>query len=210
MKLALFGCTGKTGDYLVEKALRRGYEVTLYSRRRITDSRIKVVIGEISDYDRVVSATRGQDAVFSILSPPLNQKTDSIITNGLVNIFKAMKETGVVRFIGTGNPSYRDAHDKTDLIFNAAVLGMRTFYNNVYKDVMNYSSIIDKEKKKIIWSWFRVPVPNDNEQTGYITGFVGDGEVGFIPVSRCDLAEAMLDELERGIYIHQMPIINSQ
>ena len=71
MKLLIFGATGGTGRALVEHALEQGHVVTAFARDpvkvRTTHKNLRVVKGDILNYDSVEAAINGQDAVLSAL-----------------------------------------------------------------------------------------------------------------------------------------------
>ena len=71
MNLLIFGATGGTGRELVEQALQNGHTVTAFARNpsnvRTTHPNLRVVKGDISNYEPVEAALRGQDAALSAL-----------------------------------------------------------------------------------------------------------------------------------------------
>jgi putative NADH-flavin reductase len=71
MNLLIFGATGKTGRKLVDQALAQGHAVTAFARDpakiRTRHENLRVVQGDILDYDAVKSAVANQDAVVSAL-----------------------------------------------------------------------------------------------------------------------------------------------
>jgi putative NADH-flavin reductase len=71
MTLLVFGATGGTGRALVEQALDQGHIVTAFARDpakiRTRHRNLKVVKGNIFDYESVQAAINGHDAVMSAL-----------------------------------------------------------------------------------------------------------------------------------------------
>jgi putative NADH-flavin reductase len=71
MNLLILGATGRTGRVLVEQALALGHTVTAFARNpakvRTTHPNLRVAKGDISNYDSLEAAIRGQDAVLSAL-----------------------------------------------------------------------------------------------------------------------------------------------
>jgi putative NADH-flavin reductase len=69
MNLLILGATGGTGRALVEQALEQGHTVTAFARDpsklRMTHQNLRIVKGDILDYDSVETAIRGQDAALS-------------------------------------------------------------------------------------------------------------------------------------------------
>ncbi|HTK81869.1 MAG TPA: NAD(P)H-binding protein, partial [Bacteroidota bacterium] len=71
MNLLIFGSTGGTGRVLVEQALAEGHIVTAFARNpakvQTTHKNLRIVKGDILQYDSVEMAIAGQDAVLSTL-----------------------------------------------------------------------------------------------------------------------------------------------
>jgi putative NADH-flavin reductase len=71
MNVLIFGATGGTGRALVEQALAQGHSVTAFARDpakvRTTHASLRVVKGDVLNYDSVEAALRGQDAALSAL-----------------------------------------------------------------------------------------------------------------------------------------------
>jgi putative NADH-flavin reductase len=71
MKLLIFGGTGRTGRALVKQALEQGHIVTVFVRDPakldMAHENLRVMKGDIADYDSVETAIKAQDAVLSAL-----------------------------------------------------------------------------------------------------------------------------------------------
>ena len=71
MKLLIFGGTGRTGRALVEQALEQGHVVTVFARDPaklgMAHENLRVMKGDIADYNSVETAIKEQDAVLSAL-----------------------------------------------------------------------------------------------------------------------------------------------
>ncbi len=71
VNLLVLGATGGTGRALVEQALEQGHIVTAFARNpakvRTTHKNLRIVKGDIMNYDSVEAAINGQDAVLSAL-----------------------------------------------------------------------------------------------------------------------------------------------
>jgi putative NADH-flavin reductase len=71
MKLLIFGGTGRTGRAVVAQALEQGHVVTVFARDPsklgMAHENLRVMKGDIADYDSVETAIKAQDAVLSAL-----------------------------------------------------------------------------------------------------------------------------------------------
>jgi putative NADH-flavin reductase len=112
MRLAIFGATGGTGRRLVERAIAEGHEVTAFvrnpSRMTARHERLKIVVGDVFDTERVREAVAGKEAVISVLgsrqpSNPLHPHRagdpNGPASTGSGNIIMAMQEHGLRRFV---------------------------------------------------------------------------------------------------------------
>jgi putative NADH-flavin reductase len=72
MKLLIFGGTGRTGRALVEQALEQGHAVTVLARDpaklAMTHENLRVMKGDVADYESVEGTVKSQDAVLSALA----------------------------------------------------------------------------------------------------------------------------------------------
>src|SRR3984893_5195874 len=71
MKLLIFGGTGRTGRALVEQALQQGHAVTVFARDpaklAMAHENLRVMKGDVADYESVETTIKSQDAVISAL-----------------------------------------------------------------------------------------------------------------------------------------------
>lgn len=132
MKLLIIGATGGTGKELVKQALERGHIVTALVRKpeKLQKERtlrpfgcahgrqaqgdlnsgfsLKIMQGNVLDYESVSRAVEGQEAVLSALGHKRWLGPTRILSDGTKNIMKAMEAHNVSRFIcgtslGVGN-----------------------------------------------------------------------------------------------------------
>lgn len=112
MRLVIFGPTGGTGRRLVERAIAEGHEVTAFvrnpSRMSARHQRLRIVVGDAFDPEKVREAVAGNEAVISVLgsrqpSNPLRPlrlgDPNGPVSVGSANIIAAMKEHGLRRFV---------------------------------------------------------------------------------------------------------------
>jgi putative NADH-flavin reductase len=112
MRLVIFGPTGGTGRRLVERAIAEGHEVTAFvrnpSRMGARHQRLRVVVGDAFNPEKVREAVAGNEAVISVLgsrqpSNPLRPlrpgDPNGPVSVGSANIIAAMKEHGLRRFV---------------------------------------------------------------------------------------------------------------
>src|SRR3712207_3877578 len=120
MKVAVFGATGKVGRHLVDQALERGDEVTVFVRdpSKLTTQRherLEVVQGDVLDPKDVEQAVVGAGAILSALGHTKTSSKD-VLTEGTKNIVAAMKEHGIRRLVSLTGAGVRDPKDEPPLV----------------------------------------------------------------------------------------------
>jgi putative NADH-flavin reductase len=209
MKLAIFGATGKTGQHLMRLALEEGHEVTVLARdpSKIAKQheRLTVVQGSLKDascMDRVVT---GADAVLSALGPSSNQPTFEI-SQGTQSIIESMKKNGVKRLVISAGAGVGDPEDQPKLFNKLINVLLKTLSKNVYEDMVKTVSVV--RSSGLDWTVVRVPMLTDDAPTGQRKiGMVGKGMGPRI--SRADMAEFMLQQVNNRQYVHKAPAISS-
>ena len=113
-KIAVIGGTGKSGQYLVQNLLEKGYSLKLLVRHpenfTIQNSLIEVVKGDVRDEAAVRSLIEGTDIVMSTLGQPKGEK--SIFSDAAKNIISAMNHYGINRYMVTTGLSVNTASDQ--------------------------------------------------------------------------------------------------
>ncbi|WP_042262089.1 NAD(P)-dependent oxidoreductase, partial [Paraburkholderia heleia] len=71
--IALFGATGPTGRHIIEEALTRGYNLSVYTRdpKKLASfaGRVEIVVGDLQDRSAIAKCVQGAHAVISALGP---------------------------------------------------------------------------------------------------------------------------------------------
>jgi len=103
MNILIFGASGNTGRELVKQALTNGHRVTAFIRTTgkltISDEKLKIIEGNVKDYDTVKNAIHNQEAVLSTLGVSKQLNSDPLVIEGVKNIVKAMEILNTTRLI---------------------------------------------------------------------------------------------------------------
>src|SRR6267154_2085726 len=98
------GATGKQGGAVVEALLTRGHRVRALTRNpaspaadRLRGQGVEIAVGDFTDHDSLVRATRGTDAVYA-MSTPYEQGAEKEIAQG-TTITDAARAAGVAHII---------------------------------------------------------------------------------------------------------------
>jgi len=209
MKLAVFGATGGTGKQLVEQALAAGHEVVAFARdpSKLTTrhERLTIAPGDVTDQAAVECAVNGVEAVISVLGPRDNDRSKPI-TRGTQNILAAMKKYGVRRFVLSSTPSASDPNDLPDFRFKIAIGLVRLTLRSAYEDIVNTAQVV--RASDCDWTIVRVSMLTDAPKTGVVKmGHVG--KTMGMRLSRADLAEFMLEQVQDAKYLRQAPAISN-
>jgi len=209
MKIAIFGATGETGRQLVEQALAAGYQVVAYvrnpSKLNTKHENLTIVQGELADQAIIERAVSAADAVISVLGPRGGSK-DKPITRGMQNIIEAMKKQGVRRLIISSTLSAKDPNDLPDFKAKALVNLVKLTMHAAYEEIVSVADTV--RKSDLDWTIVRLTTLNNNPKSGKVrVGYLGKGEVG-LRISRPDLAEFLLKQVQDTKYLRQAPVIS--
>jgi putative NADH-flavin reductase len=210
MRIAVFGATGDTGIRLVEQALAAGDHVVAYvrnpSKLNISHEHLKVIQGELTDEPLIESAVRGADAVISALGPRGDSKNKPI-TRGMQSITAAMKKQGVRRLIITSTLSAKDPNDPLNFRTKALVNLVKVTMHDAYEEIVSVAETV--RDSDLDWTIVRLTMLNSNPKSGKVkAGYVGKGEVGTW-ISRADLADFLLRQVQDTKYLRQAPAISN-
>jgi putative NADH-flavin reductase len=210
MKITLFGATGKTGPYLIEEGLRRGFEIQVFahSGRSFERSDVSVVRGDFADMNRMQEAIRGSTAVLSALGPtrfshpgnlPITHATEAIIT--------AMKRERVSRLIAVSTGSAPDPGDGFALKIWLPAFLIKLAMPAAFKDIIGLASAV--RASGLSWTLVRsVGVLNNRPASGQLNiGPCGRSKHS-LKLSREDLARFMFDQIADHHYSEQAPGIS--
>lgn len=204
MKIVIFGASGRTGILTVYQALEKGYEVTAFTRKSasvtITHKNIRIIEGDILEYEKVKQAVEGQDAVISTLGVSSNKK-NTILSDGTVNIIRAMNETGVKRFICMSSIGIL----KDDGGFWFGKLFLPLFLKNEFDDKKRQMHLI--KSSDLEWVIIRPVSLTQSPKTGKYK--IYDYKPGSSKIPRSDVADFMLKLVTDKKYDRQMPAISA-
>ena len=208
MKLTIFGSTGGTGRQVMAQALEQGHAVTAFARspEKLDQKHenLRLIQGDVMDLASVERAIQGQDAVLCTLGlPAMNKK--KLRANGTKNIIRAMRKSGVSRFVCQSGLGISDSYDILPLYYKYLILPLMLRY--VYADHEIQENYI--KESQLDWIIARPAALNDGEHTGsYQHGYTADNKTVTNKISRADTADFMLKQLADNNYLHKTPCIS--
>ena len=207
-KIALFGASGQTGQEFLDQALKEGYIVKALvrtpSKINQTSPDLEVIQGDVLNYDDVEKTVADTEVVVSLFGH-VKGSPEWLQTNGTENIVKAMKQYQVERIIslsGGGLPFEKDEPKFPDKMIRFI---MKVAVPKVLKDAERHAEVLEKSGLK--WTIVRGPrLTNDPKKGEYRVGWVGVN--ASTKVGRADLADFILEEVEKEAYNEQMPFVS--
>jgi putative NADH-flavin reductase len=203
MRLIIFGATGSVGRILVEQALQDNHLVTAFLRDpaklTISHSNLKVAQGDVLDYQSVEKAVKNQEVVICTLGAGAKGKLRAA---GTKNIIRAMENTGVQRFICQSTLGIGDSRGNLNFFWKYIMFGM--FIKQAYKDHELQEKYV--MQSKLDWIIVRPAAFTDGQRTGnYRHGFRPHEPGLTLKISRADVADFILHQLEKDTYLRRTP-----
>jgi putative NADH-flavin reductase len=204
MKIALFGASGRTGLLLTFQALNQGHEVTAYTRSphkiSITHKNIRIIEGELQDYERIKEAIIGQDVVMCTLGIEKNIYS-TLLSDATRMILRAMEECGVKRFICMSSAGVLG----NDGGFWFGKILIPLFLKHVFEDKKRQIDVIRESKAE--WVIVRPVGLTDSPKTGRFQ--INEGLPTSWKIPRNDVADFMLKLMTDKKYDFKIPSISS-
>ena len=203
MKIVVFGASGHIGQLVVNRALENGHKVTAFVRNptslSIKDKNFSLCIGDITNYAQVAEAIKGNDAVISTVGNSTRSvvfKSHSIISEGVKNIVKAMKEQKVNRLL------FISSFGLNENIFLPQKIFIRTILKNIFADM-------PQQEKSISQSGLDYTIVRPARLTDETT--VGEYKAAeelyigpFSHISRSAVADFLIKELETKKFFNKI------
>lgn len=208
MKLLVFGATGTVGWQVVAQALEQGHIVTAFARNPgklgIQNPNLKLFQGDVLDLYTVQQAVQGQDAVVCTLGS--GQKlTGTVRSEGTRNIIQAMQQTGVRRLICQTTLGAGDSWGSLNFYWKYIMFGL--ILRNVFADHERQEQ--DVQQSGLDWTIVRPGAFIDGNRTGlYRHGFPGTDKTSQLKISRADVADFILRQVNDRVYLHQAPSLS--
>jgi len=188
---------------LVEQALAQGHTVTALARNPakldLKNANLTTVQGDVLDRAAVERAVAGQEAVVSALGAPASQK-DTVRSEGTRNIVRAMEKAGVRRFVYMTTLGMGDS--RAMLPFSYKYIIVPLILRHAFADSERQEAQI--RQSQLDWTIARPATLTNGQRTGkYRHGFSVNEKGLKIQISRADVADFMLKQLEDKTYLHQ-------
>jgi len=208
MKILILGSTGGTGQQLVIQSLKQNHEVTAFARDpsklNLNHENLTVVKGSVLDKDVLANALDGKDAVLSTLGVGKSLKSKDLISNAVRIIISTMNEKNVKRLVFLSAFGVGETFKQADFIQRVI---FKLFLRNIYADKSKADDHI--HRSALEWTLVYPVLLTDGPRTGkYKVGEKLEMK-GMPKISRADVAEFMLRELNDKTFLKKSPILMS-
>lgn len=213
MRIAVLGATGRTGVPLVAGALQRGHEVRVLARDRakaerllpVDDDRLEVLEGDATDPAALDALSQGVEAVVDVTGPVKGGPSDlrRQVTGGLL---PALARHGVDRLILLTGAGVRVAGDRPK-VADRAIRGVMKLAQPAILDD-GEAAVAAVTASDLAWTVVRAPRLTDGAARGRVRSAAHVGGDTGTTLGRADLATFLLDELDRGAWIRQAPVVS--
>jgi putative NADH-flavin reductase len=205
-RILIIGATGGTGRQLVAQALERGLEVTALvrnpSKLGVDHPRLTVVPGDVLDRASVEGAMRGQEAVVSALGHKRYFYPTRILSEGTRNILQAMDAHAVPRLVCETSLGIGDSTGRLGLFYTLFIIPViLPFY---FWDKTRQERLIAQSNAE--WVIVRPGMLTNGAKRGRFRHGRDVGSfVWSVRISRADVADFMLNQLESDAYLRAAP-----
>jgi putative NADH-flavin reductase len=205
-RILIIGATGGLGRQLVTQALERTYAVTALvrepSRLEIDHPQLTIIQGDVLDYGSVDAVMQDQEAVLSALGHKRYLYPTRILSDGTRHILRAMETHGVSRLVCATSLGIGDSAGRMGLYYTFFVIPVIVpfyFWEKTRQEKMIAQSEVE-------WVIVRPGALTNGTKRGHSRhgGHVGSF-FSTVRISRADVADFMLNQLESDTYLRTAP-----
>lgn len=202
MNVVVFGATGRVGRKVVAGGIARGHEMTaavrdpkrIRARQRIP----RIVTCDLLDAEQVGGAVAEADAVILVVRSLSAFFPGEVHSRGTANVVAAMKANAVRRLVCVSAAGTNDDYDPN----------LPTFFTRVTRPLLLsrvWPELHSMETRVmgsgLDWTLVHVARLTNGPAEGHYRAEEGHSIAGGLKISRADVADFMLKELERGDWI---------
>lgn len=208
-KIALFGASGRSGKAFLNQALDKEYKIKALVRNpsglEIENSNLEIIKGDVLELNWVKKTIEDTDIVISLFGHVKNSPKN-IQSAGTKNIITAMEELGVKEIISLSGGALPYPEKDQPKFIDYLIRGiMGLLAKDIVIEAKNHAELL--KASKLDWTIVRAPRLTLNPRKGtYRIGWVGVNSG--TELSREDLADFILNQIEKTNYKFQMPFVS--
>lgn len=207
MKIAVIGAAGGIGLALTQQALEQGHEVTAVMRNpgklTLAHPKLHVAKGDVRDQASIEAALRGQDAVFVSIGVPPSRKPITTFSQGASGVLAALQKTPHVKFVSVTGIGAGDSRGHGGFFYDKILQPL--LLKEIYNDKDREEAIIKASGAE--WMIVRPGMLTNGARTGSYRVLTDLNGVTAGKISRADVADFVLRQLEHPTHFKQTPLI---
>ena len=206
-KIAVLGGSGRTGKYLVNSLINRGFQVKLLLRKpeqfQLKSSLIEIIKGDATNPDAIRKLVQGCQAVISTVGQRGGEPL--VASRAVTNVLEAMNTFGTKRFIALAGLNVDTPTDRKSAETSMATEWMKTNFPEIHTDRQKSYTILNESD--LDWTLVRVPFIEFLDAEGELAVKLDDCPSGKINAG--SLAAFLADQLSDVTYIREAPFVAS-
>lgn len=207
LKILVVGASRGIGLEVVKEALERGHEVTALLRDpgklSIEHPNLNKIRGDVGNLADLRSAAVGKDAICSCVGIGPTTKPVDIFSRGARNILSALEGAPKARFVTVTGVGAGDSRGHGGFL-----------YDNIFQPLLLRTIYADKDREEALikassanWMIVRPGFLTDGPRTRQYRALADINGVTAGKISRADVADFILDQLERPTFFGQTPLL---
>jgi putative NADH-flavin reductase len=206
MKVTVFGATGSIGKQLISQSLEKGHEVTAFCRdisklQEFKHANLSFITGDVFNFAEVSKAVSNQDVIIIALGSGKSRKSN-VRSVGTKNIIEAMKANGVQRLICQTTLGTQESNANLNFFWKYIMFGW--YLKQIFQDHELQEKYV--QESGLDWTIVRPGAFTNGEKTEiYQHGFGPEIKSLKLKISRADVADFILKQLNDLKYLHQTP-----
>ena len=207
MRLAIFGATGGTGLEVTRQALEKGHSVRVLvrnpDRMTLVNQNMRLVLGNVLERESVTKTILGTDAVINCLGQSSLVRNTGVVSQGTRMIVEVMKQHGVRRLVITSSFGVGESLQK-------AACWQRMVFSTLLRAPYADKEIMEPEVRAsgLEWTLLRPVGLTNGSLTGHYRATQDAPKK--IQISRADVAAAILDAVEKRLWVCEAPTIDAE
>lgn len=206
-KIAVLGGGGRTGKYLVNQLINKGFQLKVLLRHpeefQIQSQQIEIVKGDATHRESIRQLVEGCEAIISVVGQRPGEPL--VACRATQNLLDAMNEFGVKRLISLAGLNVDTPSDKKGKETLMATEWMKANYPEIHADRQKSYALL--EKSSLDWTLVRVPFIEFQEASGELAVNLEDCPSGKINAG--SLAVFLVDQLFDEKYHREAPFVAS-